>query len=505
MTIYNTLTGNKEELKKPFDWLPVFARLRRAGRVNPFGRKLKLFVCGPTVYDEPHIGNARTFVAFDLIVRILRSRGYKLRYLMNITNIDDKIIARAKEQGKKPQELADEYEVVFRENMGALNATAVDEYARATDFIPQITKQIQVLIKKGHVYNIENVGWYFDLTTYPEYGTLSHRTTSQADDGVSRIDDSDKKRNKGDFCVWKLSKQPEDLATLIHAHHQKTFRLIDGEPAWESPLGWGRPGWHIEDTAISSHFFGPQYDIHGGALDLKFPHHEAEIALQESASGKKPFVNLWMHPGFLTVDGAKMSKSKGNFVTTGDLLAKHSANAFRMLTFSAHYRSPLDYTETSMAQAAKNFSELRAFVARLRLVTNKKQEVEFSLDEFTKRFDGALADDLNTPGALAALFDLMNAVNQVLWQLSVKQARQIRSWLIATLETLGFTDLEFVVPEKVLKLAAERELSRVSKQFAKADDLRMHVKELGYDIEDTPAGALVLPAENPKSQNPNSK
>ncbi len=311
--------------------------------------KLRLFVCGPTVYDRPHIGNARTFVAFDLFVRWLRSRRMNVFYLQNITDIDDKIIDRAKEEGIAWNTLARRYENIFLENMNQLGVISVDRYARAADFIPEIVAQVKTLIEKGHAYRIEGDGWYFDITTFPEYGKLARRTAAQAEDATSRIDASDRKRNRGDFALWKFP-DPER----------------PDEPRWPSDdLGAGRPGWHIEDTAITGHFFGPQYEVHGGAMDLKFPHHEAEIAQQESASGLSPFVAIWMHSGFLTVDGAKMSKSLKNFVTIDDLLARHSASAFRMMVFMHHYRSPLDYTETLALNAEKNLETLAVFAAKL--------------------------------------------------------------------------------------------------------------------------------------------
>ncbi|MEK7195620.1 MAG: class I tRNA ligase family protein, partial [Patescibacteria group bacterium] len=250
--IFNTLSGKKEPLPKA----------PKQG--------LRLFVCGPTVYDYVHIGNARTFTVFDLFVRYLRGCGVKTYYLQNITDIDDKIISRAQKEGKNWKLISRKFEAVFRKNMKDLGNIFVDRYARATDFIPQIIKQVKTLIKKGCAYKIGGDGWYFDLKKFPEYGKLAHRTIEQAEDATSRIDSSGKKRNKGDFCLWKFSKP--------------------GEPSWKTDLGDGRPGWHIEDTAITESFFGPQYEMHGGGVDLRFPHHEAEIAQQESASGKKPFV-----------------------------------------------------------------------------------------------------------------------------------------------------------------------------------------------------------------------
>ena len=300
--LYNSLSRKKEKLK------------RTRGRV------LNLFVCGPTVYDFSHIGHGRTYLVFDSFVKYLRSKSIKIFYLQNITDIDDRIIKRAKELKTSPRIIAARYQKIHLKNMKDLGIDSVNKYAPATQFISQIIAQIRKLIKKGYVYKIRDDGFYFDVTKFKDYGKLAHRTALSAEDGVSRIDDSIKKRHKADFCVWKFSKA--------------------GEPKWQTALGAGRPGWHIEDTAISEFYFGPQYDLHGGGIDLKFPHHEAEIAQQESASGKKPFVKIWMHVGSLTIGGRKMSKSLKNFISIDDFLKTNSPEILRWLVLNYHYRSP---------------------------------------------------------------------------------------------------------------------------------------------------------------------
>src|SRR3989344_5626839 len=256
LKIYNTLTRKKE----------VFKPIK--------GKKVKLFVCGPTVYDYAHIGHAKTYIQFDIIVKYLRYWGYDVFYLQNITNIDDKIINRAKEESKDPLKLANEFEKNYHEDVKRIGVDSVNKYAKATDYMEQITSQVDRLVKKGYAYKIKD-GYYFDLTKFSEYGKLAKRTAQEAEDAVSRIDENDEKRNKGDFCLWKFYKK--------------------GEPYWETSLEMGRPGWHIEDTAITEKELGSQYDIHGGARDLIFPHHEAEIAQMESITGKKPFVKYWLH------------------------------------------------------------------------------------------------------------------------------------------------------------------------------------------------------------------
>ena len=280
MQFYNTLTRKKE----------VFAPIED-GRVN-------LFVCGPTVYDFPHIGNSKTYIQFDILAKSLRYLGYNVFYLQNITDIDDKILNRAKELGIPPKELAEKYEKIYQEDMRVLGIDSVNKYARATDFIPKIIKQIETLLEKGYAYKIPD-GIYFETAKFKNYGKLSGRMELKADDAISRIDEATGKRGWNDFCLWKVEKP--------------------GEPSWPSPFGSGRPGWHIEDTAITEANFGPQYDIHGGAVDLIFPHHECEIAQMESASGLEPLVRYWIHTGFLNVDSKKMSKSLGNFKTIRDI------------------------------------------------------------------------------------------------------------------------------------------------------------------------------------------
>lgn len=287
MKLYNTLTREKE----------IFKPIKE--------NRVKMFVCGPTVYDHSHIGHARTYISFDMIARYLKYKGFSVFYLQNVTDIDDKILKRAQESSSDPQELARKFEEKYTEDMKVLGVENVNLYARATDHIPEIIQQIETLLSKGFAYETEN-GVYFDESKFSEFGKLSNRRIE--DLNVHRISPDSNKRNPGDFVLWKKK---------------------DDEPFWDSPWGSGRPGWHIEDTAISEEYFGPQYDIHGGGLDLIFPHHEAEIAQMESASGKKPMVRYWMHTGFLNVMGEKMSKSLGNFITIKDLLQEYSPEVFR--------------------------------------------------------------------------------------------------------------------------------------------------------------------------------
>ncbi len=475
MQIHNTLSGKKDALDEPK------------------GRPLRIFVCGPTVYDYAHIGHARTYLAYDTFVRYLKnSKGWDVFYLQNITDVDDKIIARAKERGETPEAVASFFKNSYLEDMRALRIESVNHYAPASEFIPEIIKQVRTLMKKGIAYEIETDGIYFDITKFPSYGKLSRRTALQAEDAVSRIDESVAKRNRGDFALWKFPKTPPVT------DESSNFTLTeDGEPAWRTELGWGRPGWHIEDTAITEHYFGPQYDLHGGALELKFPHHEAEIAQQEAASGKEPLVRIWMHTGLLTIGGKKMSKSLGNFITVRDAIKKYPPDLLRWFFLGFHYRSPIDYSEESIEEAHTTLEKLRLFSEKLAFVGEKnggrKETSSVSQDtaRLTRRFEEALEDDFNTPVAIAHLFKLTAEYQEGLWTLSYKEAEALRNGLLELLSALGISFTSPSIPENVRKIAAERDLSRDHKQFTHADALRDEIRVLGYSLEDTPLGTFI--------------
>ena len=474
--VFNTLSGKKEGLKKPK------------------GKQLKLFVCGPTVYDYPHIGNARTYIAFDAFVRYLRSQKIKVFYLQNITDIDDKIITKAREEKTTPAAIAKKYEKIYHQNEKSLNICSVSKYARATAHIPQIIKQVKTLIKKGSAYKIEDDGYYFDLAAFPEYGKLSKRTSLQAEDAVSRIDENIRKRNKGDFALWKLVRFEATNYLSKSTNSTNKFKIINGEPAWWTPLGWGRPGWHIEDTAITEHYFGPQYDLHGGAVDLKFPHHEAEIAQQESASGKKPLVKLWMHTGFLLINGKKMSKSLGNFVSITEFLKNYPGEVLRLLVLNHHYRSPVDYTDETAKQSQSALKSMQEFIWKLNLPAGSGlKDLPKLLLNTKKIYGNSLADDFNTPEALATLFSLKHNLEKQAWNLTASQAKQIQRFLINSLSALGLNLKNLPkIPAKIGQMAQKRELCRINKQFIQSDALRNEIEKLGYIIEDTPAGPLVI-------------
>ncbi len=460
--LYNTLTAKKEPLKIP-------------------SKGLNLFVCGPTVYDNAHIGHARTYLAFDIFARFLRATGINIFYLQNITDIDDKIIARAQQENKNPLALSKEFTREYLTDMKTLGIRSVNRYAPASQFIPPIIQQIKTLIKKGHAYKIDKEGWYFDLKTFPEYGKLAKRTAEQAEDSVSRIDQGINKRNKGDFCLWKFTKAHDDAEFKNAERRKKKFIITQGEPAWFTDLGWGRPGWHIEDTAITESFFGPQYDIHGGGVDIKFPHHESEIAQQEAASGKKPFVKIWMHTGHLLVKGKKMSKSLHNFVTIRDFLNSHSPAVLRYLTISHHYRSPMNYTPQAAEQARNALHNIEKALGDSRSLRKNADT-----SSWEKKFFEALADDFNTPRALAILWDVIKDK-----KLSAAAKRQT---VLQFDKVLGLglkSRKSSPAPAAVATLAQKREAFRKNKQFIQADRLRKEIEDLGYTVSDTANGPRI--------------
>jgi len=456
--LFNTLSQRKER------FLP-----RQKKRVN-------LFVCGPTVYDFSHLGHARTYIIFDALAKYLKSLNYNVFYLQNITDIDDKIIKRAKESGKSVKEIARTFEKEYLIDMKNLKIDSVTKYARAADYIKEIKNQIEKLVQKGLAYQIED-GIYYDITKFKDYGKLSGRTALQAEDSVSRIDENKEKKNRGDFCLWKAQRQ--------------------GEPSWPSPWGQGRPGWHIEDTAITESTFGAQYDIHGGGIDLIFPHHESEIAQEEAISGKKPMVKYWMHTGFLMVSGQKMSKSLGNFITIKDFLKNYSAQSLRMFVLSTLYRSPIDYSEKAAQQAKSNTERLKDFILRLKnqKTKNVKPNETFLIKKFEEKFYEYLSDDFNTPRAISVIFDLIKKVNSLIDKnkISQTQIKQVLEFLTKIDEIFGILPKreKQKIPEKIQELIKQRENYRREKSWQAADEIREKIKKLGYAIEDTDSGTLI--------------
>ncbi len=457
LKFYNTLFRKKE------DFEPI-----RRGKVN-------LFVCGPTVYDFSHLGHARTYIVYDMLVRYLKYQQYKVFYLQNITDIDDKIIQRAKEKKTTWKEIARKFEKEYLKDMKALNIKSVTKYARATSHIKEVQNQVRRLLKKGYAYEIRG-GIYYNIKKFKDYGKLSGRTIEQAEDAVSRIDQAENKRNRGDFCLWKF-----------------------GEPYWKSSLGNGRPGWHIEDTAITEKYFGPQYDIHGGARDLIFPHHEAEIAQMEALSDKRPMVEYWIHAGFLTVNGQKMSKSLGNFITLKDFLKKYKPEVLRFIVFSSHYRSPLDYSEAIAQEAKTNLQKLKELLKKLEeLKKGPKENGKEIVKNFEKSFFKVLEDDFNTPQAKGLIFDFLAETNKRISEnkLSPQEAEEIYNFFKKINKIFGFLDFKRIkekeiLPKEIKELGKLREKARNQENWQQADEIRRKIEKLGYKIEDSKEGPKI--------------
>ncbi|RKG74953.1 cysteine--tRNA ligase [Corallococcus exercitus] len=454
--------------------------------------EVKVYVCGPTVYSYIHIGNARTFTSFDVVVRYLRYRGFKVTYVRNFTDVDDKIIKAAHETGEEPVALASRFVEAFREDVHALHLREPDVSPRVSETIPEIVAIIQTLVDKGYAYEAKG-DVYFEVDKDEDYAKLSKRNLDDLCQG-ERVQPGELKRQPLDFALWKAAKP--------------------GEPSWDSPWGKGRPGWHIECSAMSEKFLGRTFDIHGGALDLIFPHHENEIAQSESATGQT-MAKYWMHCGFLDLEGAKMSKSLGNVVRLRDALAKVDAEALRFFFLSTHYRHPLTFAEKSLQDAE---GRMEYFYETLRKVDERVAGKDFGKGplhgdpaRFLTEFESAMDDDFNTAGALGALSGQFGLMNELTDKPPVKDKPLVGRTLQALREqvremsrVLGvFEDdpgawllrrRDRAVRERgidvaeVERLLAERTAARAAKDFAKADEVRGALKALGVDIMDTPAG-----------------
>ncbi len=457
LKIFNTLTREKEDFK------PLK------------GKRVSMFVCGPTVYDHSHLGHARTYVAFDTIVRYLRYRGYSVFYLMNITDIDDKIINRANEKNIPTEKLTEIFLDEFLHDIGKLNVNAVSLYQRATDFVPEIVSQAKNLIKSGHAYEADG-DVYFEIKKFKDFGKLSGQDMESLKAGA-RIEVDKKKKHPEDFVLWKKFKP--------------------GEPFWESPWGKGRPGWHIEDTAISITHFGEQYDIHGGAIDLIFPHHESEIAIAEALTGKKPFVKYWLHTGFLNIQGEKMSKSLGNYITIKDLLAKYDPMAIRFFLLYTHYRSPIDFSYELLEEAKSAWDYVKNTVGRIKQLkgkekTSEDEKILAAMKKTKEEFIAAMDDDFNTREAIAKIFEFTREVNTVMNNISEKTANDIFKFYTELGTTLGLTFQETgdtSLTEKLMQLLISiRNEARKTKDFKTSDEIRDKLKELGIALNDGKEG-----------------
>ena len=447
MKIFNTLSGQKEEFV-PLD-----------------KNEVKMYVCGVTVYDVCHFGHALSYISFDVVRRYLEYRGYHVKYAQNFTDIDDKIINRSRERGIPWQELVEKYIAEFFIDMDALNIKRATIYPRATEEVPVIIDVIKTLIEKKHAYVSVDGSVYFSVRSFPDYGKLTHQTAAEM--RVTETLQAEKKEDPLDFALWKAAKP--------------------GEPFWPSPWGDGRPGWHIECTAMSIHHLGKQIDIHGGGQDLIFPHHENEIAQSECYTGLQPFVRIWMHNGFLQLGADKMSKSLGNLVTIKQVLERNSADAIRLFIVSSHYRMPLRYSLEALDAAEAGIERMRQALR----VEGKPGGPAVEATPFKVRFINAMDDDFNAPQAVAAMFDLVREINRGSEKsMDINGAKDTLKELAGV---IGFTLREkravsAEVEAKILELIEKRDTYRKAKAWKLADEVRDQLRKMGVTIEDTPAG-----------------
>ena len=463
MFIYNSQTRKKEEFKP----------------IEP--GKVKMYVCGPTVYNYFHVGNARPFIVFDVLRRYFSYIGYDVTFVQNFTDIDDKMIKRANEEGITVKELGDRFIEEYFKDASALGIRPATVHPRATEHIGDIIKLVKTLQQKGFAYEV-NGDVYFDTQKDEHYGKLSGQNLEDLEAGA-RISVDDVKRNPADFALWKAEKP--------------------GEPSWNSPWGKGRPGWHIECSAMSRKYLGDTFDIHAGGKDLLFPHHENEVAQSECATGCT-FANYWMHNGFINIDNEKMSKSAGNFFTVRDILQQYEAEDIRMFMLTAHYRSPVNFSKDMMSQAHASLQRLYTARDNMYYLMNHADEKALSdaenallvkVEESRQRFISAMDDDMNTADAMGALFEIVKEANITLNDKSSKQA------IAGTLDTLSaLADVmglltrkppEEALPEDIQALVDARADARKSKNWALSDQLRDQLKELGYSEEDTAKGQKV--------------
>ncbi len=450
LTVYNSLTRRKE----------VFTPLVPG--------EVRMYVCGMTVYDYCHLGHARVLVVFDVIARWLRASGYRVTYVRNITDIDDKIIRRARENGESYIRLTERFIQAMHEDERSLNVLPPDREPRATEYVGKMLTMIQTLIDRGHAYVATNGDVYYSVRSFPAYGQLSGKSLEELIAG-ERVEVDPHKRDPLDFVLWKAAKP--------------------GEPSWPSPWGPGRPGWHIECSAMGTDLLGPHFDIHGGGQDLQFPHHENEIAQSEGAYGCK-FVNYWLHNGFVRVDEEKMSKSLGNFFTIREVLARYDPEVVRLFILRAHYRSPLNYSDQHLEEAKGALTRL---YTALRGLEAPAMPLRWDTPHGA-RFKAAMDDDFNTPEALAVLFELAGEVNR---SRSLAQAAQLRA-LGGVLGLLERPPAAFFQagaapaypPERIEALIQERVEARKARDYARADAIREELRAAGIVLEDTPQGTL---------------
>ena len=464
MQVYNTLTNRKEE------FVPI----------EP--GKVKMYVCGPTVYNFFHIGNARPFVVFDTLRRYFKFRGYEVKFVQNFTDVDDKIINRAKEEGITAPEVSEKYIKEYFNDAEALNVLKADVHPKVSEHIPEIIAFVQTLIDKGYAYEADG-DVYYSTRKFKDYGKLSGQNIDDLESGA-RIAIGEVKEDPLDFALWKARKEESEIA-------------------WESPWGMGRPGWHIECSTMAKKHLGDTIDIHGGGQDLTFPHHENEIAQSEACNGV-PFAHYWMHNGYINVDGKKMSKSLNNFFTVRDIRENYSGDVIRFFLLSGHYRSPINFSDVLMEQSKQGYERIATAIETLEfLKTNGSDEAMAdeaakiaSLDKHREKFIEVMDDDLNTADGIAAIFELVSEIN-----LDVKDGasksfaeealKRIRE-LTDVLGLFGGKDEEEGLGDDIQALIDERQAARKAKNWARADEIRDQLAAMGITLKDTPQGVQVI-------------
>lgn len=456
MKLYNTLTRKKEEF------------------VPQQGNKVTMYSCGPTVYNYFHIGNARPFIIFDTLRRFLRYRGYDVTFVQNFTDIDDKLINKAREEGTTVPEIAERFIKEYFIDAQGLGIEKADIHPRATENIPEIIEFIKTLIDKGYAYEVDG-DVYFSTRKFREYGKLSHYNIEELEAGA-RIGVDERKQDAMDFALWKAQKP--------------------GEPAWDSPWGPGRPGWHIECSVMANKYLGDTIDIHSGGVDLVFPHHENEIAQSEAATGK-PFARYWLHNAFLNIDNQKMSKSLGNFFTVREAAQHYDYEVIRFFMLSAHYRSPINYSAEQLEQAGNALDRLYECKRNLEFLLKSAESSEGeegNLDKllvYKNKFIEAMEDDLNTADAISAIFELVKEIN-----VQIANGNTNKSFLEGALslfkELTGVLGIvrkgEDTLEAEVEKLIEERQQARKAKNYKLADEIRDKLKDMGIELQDTPNG-----------------
>ena len=465
MKIYNTLTRKKEE------FVPIDEK------------EIKIYVCGPTVYNYFHIGNARPFVVFDTLRKYLEYRGKNVRFVQNFTDVDDKIINKAREEGVSAGEISDKYIEEYYKDAGALNVAKATVHPRVTENMKEIIGFVQDLIDAGYAYEVDG-DVYYSTRHFEGYGKLSKQNVEDLELGA-RIEVGEKKKDPLDFALWKARKVPDEIA-------------------WDSPWGMGRPGWHIECSVMSTKYLGETIDIHAGGEDLTFPHHENEIAQSEAHSGK-PFSNYWMHNGYITIDNEKMSKSKGNFFTVRDILKDYDGEVMRFFLLSGHYRSPINFSRELMDQAKNGLARMQNAKRNLEhlihtgsgAMTEQEAACLARLLQYRGKFIDCMEDDLNTADAISAVFELIRDINTDTReggsQEFAKECLALLTELTGVLGLLCHSEEEGV-DDELQKLVDERQEARKAKNFARADEIRDLLAEKGITLKDTPQGVQIIKA-----------